>query len=169
MLEKTRTYHKSALGAQAIATRSAALTPKLRSLLIMIDGKRGYEELAKLGGMLGDVDLLLTQLADQGLIEPVEGYTAPPAAPAPAAPAPVAGGAPAHPAVPLATAQRHAARRLTDLLGPNAEELCMRIESTRNAQEFMAAIHRAEGMLRQYGGEKMVAEFAADMARHRPA
>ena len=168
MLEKTRTYHKSALGAQAIATRSAALTPKLRSLLILIDGKRGYDELGKLGAMLGDVEQLLVQLADQGFIEPVEGSAAPAASPSAGA-APAAAPTPAFPPVPLAAAQRHAVRRLNDLLGPTAEELCMRIESTRNAHDFLVALHRAEAVLRQFGGEKMAAEFVAEMASHRPA
>jgi hypothetical protein len=166
---KTTTYHKSALGAEAIATRSAAITPKMRSMLILIDGKRGFDELAKLGAMLGDPEQLMTQLADQGFIEPVAGSAAPSSAPAPLAhssstPAPLAGAKP----LTLTEAQRLAARRLTDMLGPAAEDICMRIEATKNAQEFMAAIHKAESMLRQFGKTERAAQFAADMEAHRP-
>jgi hypothetical protein len=177
VFQKTMTYHKSALGAEAIATRSAAVTPKMRSMLILIDGKRGFDELAKLGAMLGDPEQLMTQLADQGLIEPVAGSAAAPAA-APgagrsSAPAPLAGGAGAAPPagakpMTLVEAQRFAVRRLTDMLGPGAEELCMRIEATRTPQEFMAAIHKAESMLRQFGKTERAAQFAADMEAHRP-
>lgn len=168
MFDKTATYHKSAKGSEAIATRSAALTPKMRSMLILVDGKRGFDELARLGQMLGDPAQLLAQLAEQGLIEPPAASPAQAggAAEATTAPAPLAA-APAA-TVPLREAQRFAARRLTDLLGPAAEDLCIRIEGTRNAQEFNAAVHKAEAMLRQFGGEKMAAQFAADMATHRP-
>jgi hypothetical protein len=176
VFDKTRTYQKSALGAQAFSTRSAALTPKLRSLLILVDGKRGHDELIKLGAMLGDVELLLDQLADLGFVEPAAG--APPVAPAQAPAAPVspvvpAASAPTAPAqvavVPLAQAQRQAVRRLNDLLGPNAEELCLRIEAARNAHDYLVAVARAEGMVRQYRGERVAAQFAAEMASQRPA
>jgi hypothetical protein len=165
VFDKTRTYQKSAQGAQAFATRNTALTPKLRSLLILIDGKRGYGDLVKLGTALGDVDELLAHLAELAFIEPVAGATAPPVAPAP--PGPVA--APGVATVPLAQAQRQAVRRLNDLLGPNAEELCLRIEAARNAQDYLVALARAEGMVRQFRGEKAAAQFAAEMASQRPA
>ena len=60
MFDKTATYHKTAAGSEAIATRSSALTARLRSMLIMVDGKRTCDELAK----IGDVETLLPQLAD---------------------------------------------------------------------------------------------------------
>lgn len=41
-------YHKSAKGTEAIATRQHGLTPKLRTMLVLIDGKRSLEDLAKL-------------------------------------------------------------------------------------------------------------------------
>jgi hypothetical protein len=166
MLEKTTTYHKSAKGADAIAARSAALTPKLRSMLILVDGKKGFEELAKLGGMLGDTEQLLTQLLDQGFIEPVAVEPVRHAAPRTSAPAPLAA-TPGN--MPLPDAKRYAVRRLTDLLGPNAEELCIRIEGTKNAHDFLVAVHKAEVALREFSGSSVAAQFAADMETHRPA
>jgi ABC-type Fe3+ transport system substrate-binding protein len=173
VFDKTRTYQKSALGAQAFSTRSAALTPKLRSLLILVDGKRGHDELIKLGAMLGDVELLLDQLADLGFVEPAAGVAPAQAPAAPVSPVVPAASAPTAPAqvavVPLAQAQRQAVRRLNDLLGPNAEELCLRIEAARNAHDYLVAVARAEGMVRQYRGERVAAQFAAEMASQRPA
>jgi hypothetical protein len=167
VVQKNLVYHKSAKGTEAIATRQHGLGPKLRSMLIMIDGKRGFDELARLSTMLGDTEELLGQLLDQGFIEPVAGPP-PPAAAQPAtasAPAPLA---PAK-AVSLAEAQRFVSRRLTDLLGPNADELCLRIEGARNLKDFQAAVTRAEGILRQYKSAQTAAEFAADVQAHMPA
>lgn len=170
MFDKTRTYQKSAQGAQAFATRHAALTPKLRSLLILIDGKRGYDELAKLGAMLGDVEQSLTHLAELAFIEPVPGSVSSAPSPASPPPPPVPEAAPpGHVTVTLIQAQRQAVRRLNDLLGPNAEELCLRIEAARNAHDYLVALARAEGTVRQFRGERAAAQFAAEMAAQRPA
>jgi hypothetical protein len=152
-------YQKSAKGAQAIATRDHALPPKMRSMLILVDGKRSVDELAKLGGMLGDPLQLLAQLLEQGFIEAGAA-----AAPATSTPAP----APSRPTVPLAEAKRFAVRRLTDLLGPTAEHMCLRIEATRNAQDFMQAMKGAEKVLRDFGGDELANRFAQDIDAHRP-
>ena len=169
MIQKNVVYHKSAKGTEAIATRQHGLSPKLRSMLILIDGKRTFEDLTPLSQMLGDTGELLGQLLDQGFIE--AGAVAPPAhthahAATPAsAPAPLAGAA----AMTLADAQRFASRRLTDLLGPNAEELCLRIEAARNVHDFHVAVARAEGMLRQFVSAHAAAEFSAEIHSHMPA
>lgn len=170
MLDRNATYQKSSKGIEAIATRSAALAPKQRSVLILVDGKRSCDELTRLAQALGDPQALLSQLAEAGFIEPVGGKPAAAAtagAPfAATAPMPVA---PASTTVPLVQAQRYASRRLTDLLGPEAESMCLRIEATRNAQEFQAAVHKAEAMLRQFRSAQVADRFAADMQTHRPA
>lgn len=165
MIQKNVVYHKSAKGSEAIATRQhGALTPKLRSMLILIDGKRSFDELVRLSGMVGDTEQLLGPLLEQGLIEP--GAVV---APAPtSAPAPLAA-ASGKQAGTLAEAQRFVVRRLTDILGPNAEELCLRIESTRNAHDLHVAVARAEGILRQYVSAHVAAEFMADARAHMPA
>jgi hypothetical protein len=180
VISKTAVFHKSAKGSEALATRSPALTPKLRSTLILVDGKRRFEELAKLAQVLGDAEQMIAALVDLGFVEQTSGgESAPdvvvgdPSQPISGA-APVSGGAagsaPAvRPAVPLADAKRYAVRRLTDLLGPTAESLCLRLEGARNATEFMAAIQRAESVLRDFSGAKVAAQFAADIEAHRPA
>ena len=159
-------YQKSAKGAEAIATRQHGLGPRQRSLLILVDGKRGPDELAKLAGMLGDAEQQIERLAADGFIEP-GAVAAPTQAAASAAarlqPAQSPGGG-----LTLVAAQRFAVRKLTDLLGPTAEEICLRIEGTRNVAEFNAAIARAEGMLRQFAGTGTAANFAAELSTFRP-
>lgn len=164
-------FQKSAKGSQALAARDPALTPKLRSLLIMVDGKRTTADLSKLAAALGNPQEMLDQLLDLGFIEGAAAAAAPAPAPAPAASAaaaaaPAAAGAPT---VPLKDAQRFAVRRLTDLLGPMAESLCMRIEGSKNAAEFMQALHRAEQVLKEFGGQQMTESFIRDMQGHLPA
>jgi hypothetical protein len=162
VVEKNRVYQKSAKGAEAIATRQHGLTPKLRSMLIMIDGKRGLEELSKLSQMPGDAEQLLAQLLEQGFIEPGAAAVPPSSAPAPLAAAPAQ-------AIGLHEAQRFVSRRLTDLLGPNAEEMCLRIEAARNTHDFQVAVKQAEGMLRQFKSASVAAAFSAEVHAHMPA
>jgi len=173
VIQKNLVYHKSAKGTEAIATRQHGLGPKLRSTLILIDGKRSFEELVRLSSMLGDTEELLGQLLDQGFIEPnaetpslAASQPATTAAPIAAAAAPIAAAAAP---ISLPQAQRYVSRRLTDLLGPNAEELCLKIEAARTVKDFQSAVARAEGILRQYKSANTAAEFAADVQAHMPA
>lgn len=174
MFDKTAMYHKSARGAEAIATRSAALSPKQRSMLILINGRRPYEELAHLGQGLGDPEQLMTQLADQGFIEAASASASAPTEPAPLMPAegPRPGGAssrlgPTELAVPLPQAKQFAARRLSDMLGPTADEMCQRIENARTPQEFRAAIRRTETILREIVGPQLAQQFTTDVENQR--
>jgi len=166
VIQQNVIYHKSAKGAEAIATRQHGLSQKLRSMLIMIDGKRSVDDLLRISPMLGDTEQLLGQLLDQGFIEPFA--VAAPAPAATSAPAPLAA-ATGKQSGSLIEAQRFVVRRLTDILGPNAEELCLRIEAARNLHDFQTAVARAEGMLRQYVSSHTAAEFMAEAQAHMPA
>ena len=158
MVQKNGVYRKSARGTEALAKRDPALTLRLRSLLILVDGKRTGEELARLSAGLGDADQLLLQLDDLGMIELAQ---APAETSAPAAAAPPR-------IVTLQEAQRLAVRRLTDLMGPMAEDLCLRIESTRNAQDLAAQLKRAEGLVRQVKGALAAAALMQELQGYRP-
>jgi hypothetical protein len=158
VIQKHLVYQKTAKGSDAIANRQSGPSPRLRSMLILVDGKRGYDELSRLSQAFGHAEQLLAQLLDQGLIESAAAN----APPATAAPSPAAG-------IPLRDAQRFAVRRLVSILGPAAEPLCLRIEATRSAQDFLSAITRAEGMIRETRGSNTASAFAAEMQDHRPA
>lgn len=157
-MDKSAIYHKSERGTQALATRDAALSPKHRSMLILINGKRSYAELTQLGQGLGDPAQLLAQLAEQAFIEAAAGSDDAPTEPAPVTEL----------AVSLPQARRFAVRRLTDLLGPTAEDLCLRIESARSPQEFQAAIRRADAILRDVVGAQLAQQFTSDVEKLRP-
>jgi hypothetical protein len=173
MFQKTAVFRKSSAGQEALARRDPALTMRHRSILIMVDGKRSVEDLGRLAGG-DDFEGLMTAVSDLGMIEPASPATVATAAAAPAA-APLApaaapaAAAPAQPSLTLPQAQRVAVRRLTDLLGPTAEDLCMKLESARTPQDFLALVKRAEGMLRAAKGEAAADSLAQALAGYRPA
>jgi hypothetical protein len=166
VIQKEFVYHKSAKGFDAMATRQHGLAPKLRSTLIMVDGKRSFQDLVKVCQTLGDAEQILGQLLDEGFIEP-GGLAAPPR-PASSAPAPLAP-ASGQQAAGLVDAQRFVVRRLTDIMGPNAEQLCLRIEATRNLHDFQAVVNKAEGLLRQFVNSSIAADFMAQVRLRMPA
>lgn len=154
-------YRKTDKGAAEIATRSHRLPPRLRQLLILVDGRRDDAELRRL--VHPGCDEALHALAADGFIELV-GITAvhvvaqPPAAAAPSvpsAPVPLAAAAPN-----LEQLRRDAVRALTDQLGPAAEALALKIERTRSADELRRLLEMGQHSLRQLRGAAAAAAFA---------
>jgi hypothetical protein len=131
-------YRKTAKGLTEIETRAHRLPPRLRSALILVDGRRDVNDLKPL--ITQQAEETLSSLAEQGFIEAV-GETARSAPPPPAAaPAP----APAPAAASTAAAgndfdstRRAAVRELNDQLGPAAEGLSIKMEKARNLGELM--------------------------------
>ena len=72
-------FDKTDKGREEIATRRYKVAPRLRTLLVMIDGRRPLAELMRNFAALGVTEDTFTELLDQELIAPVEV-----AAPAPA-------------------------------------------------------------------------------------
>ena len=175
MVQKNAVYRKSAAGLEALARRDPAVSLRLRSVLILLDGKRGLEEVARLSGGPEDLEPILAKLHEAGMIEQVGGDAASVAAtgavraavaPLCAAPSPASSTASTK-LLSLADAQRIAVRRLTDLLGPGAEDLCLRIEAARTPQEFQVLVKRAEGALRGFGGAPMANSFLQALEGYR--
>ena len=93
-------YAKTTEGADAVRNRTHGLSPRVRQLLIMIDGKRDVASLLQIfpADLLPD---MLDQLSDAGLVQLVEPAAASAAAPAVAtAVAPATTPAPLLPAAP---------------------------------------------------------------------
>lgn len=164
MVQKLAVYRKSAKGAEALARRDPALGMRLRSLLILVDGKRSAEELVRLSASPAELQQSFAQLLELGMIEPLPPPPGPDAAPVATSPA---AAVPTR-IVTLAEAQRVAVRGLTNLLGPTADDLCLRIEGARTAQDLLAVIKRAEIAVRTARGAQAAAAFMADMEAHRP-
>jgi DNA-binding transcriptional MocR family regulator len=133
-------FRKTTKGQAEIETRAHRLSPRLRALLIMVDGKR---DLAALSAMVPPpAQAALDELLAQGFVEQVPG--AAPAAPGAAASSATAVAAAARvssrSAAALDTLRREAVRALNDAAGPAAEAVAMRLEKAQGAEELRPLI-----------------------------
>jgi len=171
------TYRKTIKGQAEIATRENKLTPRLRSALIMVDGKRSKADLRPL--LMPTPDETLAALLAQGFIEVTGAGVAsaadlPQATPAvaapllqPAPPAPPTGNTP--PAmkpmpVPLPVRQRDAVRLLTEQVGPMAEAVAIRMERALSADELRAAVLQGGRIIANIRGQKAAEAYLACFA-----
>jgi len=169
-------YRKTAKGVAEIETRAHRLTPRMRSALILVDGKRSD---AKLAAMIQQqATETLHALAGQGFIEVLTIASAPAAPAAPVAPAtpasraavplrppaPPAVAAPASAVPDLQARRREAVRAVNDLLGPTGESAAIRLERARNFDELRAALSTAMQTIGAARGRQAAEAFAARFA-----
>jgi hypothetical protein len=162
-------YRKTTKGYAEIETRAHRLAPRLRSALILVDGKRSEADLAPLL-LQPSQDTLATLLA-QGFIEQV-GTAGPLPGTAGAAavrPGPAGGAGPAglapNPgppsAVPLAQRQRDAVRWLTEQAGPVGEVVALKLERARTVDELRAAVLQAAQVINNTRGRPAAEAYVA--------
>lgn len=154
-------YRKTEKGQSEVSTRQHNLTLKLRSALIMVDGRRTDEDLLRM--IPGNAMELLQGLLADGFIETagVTGARAPVAAAAErqaqaAAEAPATADTipvmpePAGPA--LAALRSQAVRFLTEQLGPMSDDVNLRIEKARAWQDLKPLLAMGVRILRDHRG-----------------
>lgn len=173
-MDKQTVFVKTDQGRDALTSRPAGLGPRLRSLLIMVDGKRSVGELDKLLGSEGAAAPLLEQLVTEGWIEGGAPVAAPPVATPVAAPAAVAEGPatlppPTADALPFPEARRLVVRFINDQLGPMGEPLAIRVEGCKSASELLAMLPRIRDGLRNFKNAATVAQFDQEIAPRLPA
>jgi hypothetical protein len=161
-------YRKTAKGHSEIETRAHRLSPRLRSALIMIDGRRSDDDVRKLITQQADETLRL--LEDQGFIE-IIGITQDAAAPRPVQAAlpqrpadvvepPVAPlAAPAAPPRDFEATRTQAVRLFTDMVGPMAESLAMKMERARSPDELRSLVQTAQRIIGNTRGGKAAADY----------
>lgn len=149
-------YAKTPQGLHEIATRERRLSPRLRSALILVDGKRDEEELARL---IQNADETLRALLDAQLITAVAGKPGRSSKPADLDETPAAA-PPGVSAEELAALRRDAVRALNDLLGPEAESLALRMERAADAEQLRTALERAVQYIANARGGGAAATFA---------
>lgn len=158
-------FRKTAKGISEIETRAHRLPPRLRSTLILVDGKRDSADLKLLVSQ--QAEETLQALVDQGFIEAV-GETVraapPPAAPVAAAPA----AAYAVKTPDFVTLRRDAVRALNDALGPAAESLAIRMEKSRDLAELQPLLAQAVKLVAGARGAAAAEAFAARFAAAAP-
>lgn len=156
-------YRKTAKGVEEIQTRAWRLAPRLRSALILVDGQRADDELAR---MLPQAQEVLAQLAAGGFIELLAELASAPARAAPAPATAVPGGtADAKPRVRnFELVQREAVRRLNDLVGPDAETLAIRMERCNNLDTLRPLLVQARQMIAGLRGTKAADEYISALS-----
>jgi hypothetical protein len=152
-------YRKTAKGQTEIETRVNRLTPRLRTSLILVDGKRSDDDLRVL--IATGADEVLATLTEQGYIEVVAAAPSRSAAPPGASPAPAAASAQAATPRKVDDVRRAAVRFLNDQMGPSAESLALKIEKSHDWAELQPHLEMAEHFLRAARGAATAREFAA--------
>ncbi len=161
-------YRKTAKGHSEIETRAHRLSPRQRSALIMIDGRRSDDDVRKLIPQQADETLRL--LGEQGFIEIIgitQDLPAPRAIPVAvqvpavqvAAPvsAPVA--PPAAPARDFEATRAQAVRLFTDMVGPMAESLAIKMERARSPDELRTLVQTAQQIIGNTRGGRAAADY----------
>jgi hypothetical protein len=143
-------HRKTAKGQAEIETRAHRLAPRLRSALILVDGKRSDDELSRL--VLQDPEGTLKALIEGGFIEPHAVVAPPPPPPTQAPPPPVA-------APSFDQFRRDAVRALTDLVGPMAEAVGLRIEKARNTEELRPLLQLAMQVIANTRGRDKAVDY----------
>ena len=151
-------YRKTAKGQVEIETRAHRLAPRLRSLLIMVDGKRSDADLAQ---MLPQAIEALAALVEGGFIaEQARTATPAPAQPVRDTPGPVAPRSLAPPAQ-FEAMRRDLLRAFNDRLGPAGERMAIKLERARNEAEFRALLPSAVQLGGALQGRDAAAAFSA--------
>ena len=163
-------FRKTAKGLAEIGTRANRLVPRMRSTLILVDGKRDADDLKLLVTL--HANQTLQALAEQGFIEavgetlgvaaPAVPYSVAPAA-APMTPPTPAPPAVCRPAIDLAAVRRQVVRALTEQLGPSAGSLAVRIEKSRSAEELKPLVNQAVQLVVAARGRNAADAFATRM------
>lgn len=167
-MDKHTVFAKTDAGREALAQRAPGLLPRLRSLLIMVDGQRPAAAFdAASGGAEGAALPLLEQLLAQGWVRALEPARQPDAPPRPV-PASAPGASEALAAWPLPDARRRVARFINDQLGPMGEAMALKVEACRQEADLRALVPRIREALLNYRNSATVARFDADIAPHLP-
>ena len=154
-LDLQSVFRKTVVGTEAIKVRDRALTPKMRMLLIMVDGVKTGTDLLKLVSNADEARQLLTELMSSGYAEQIK-------VPKPVAPAPVV--APTKAASTAAdntlkVSIRRATRLLEDLLGPSSVDLCLQLERCTSDAQLKTKVAELSRIVAAMRSERKAAEF----------
>lgn len=157
-------YRKTDKGQAEIATRQFQLPMKLRSALIMVDGKRTDEDLLRM--IPGQAQEVLQSLLHEGFIE-VVAVAAPPRASssraegASAKPAAAPATLPPAPSRPLEQVRIQAVRFVVEQLGPLGDDIAIRMEKARSWPDLHPALVIAHKLLADNRGAATADAFKA--------
>ncbi len=154
-LDLASVLRKTLAGTEAIKLRDRALTPKMRMLLIMVDGVKTGSELLKAVPNADEARQLLAELVSGGYAEQIQ---AAPKAVTPQVAAPAKAASPATDDT-LKASIRRAVRLLEDALGPNSVDLCLQLERCTSHAQFTAKVTELSRIVAAMRSERKAAEF----------
>ena len=181
-MDKNTLFGKTAAGREALTSRPAGLAPRLRSLLIMVDGKRNLAEFEKITGSLEQATQSLNDLMSGGWVEivgadglPKAGSTVaalpadPMFSPEVSQPVPVALPASSMGAsLPFSEGRRQVVRFINDQLGPMGETLALRTEACKSPADLQAVLPMIRDNLRSFKGAAVAQQFDDELANRLP-
>jgi hypothetical protein len=151
---------KTEKGVEALKVRDASLPQKSRVLLILIDGKKTLADLTPLLTVGSDSHERIKGLFDAGFIEEAMQHQAQIAQNQPNQNAATElNNKSANSDKNLQTAVRLATKLLSDMLGPNADVLCMQLEKCKTKDEYNAKILEFRKIVGTMRTEKQGDEF----------
>jgi hypothetical protein len=127
---------KTGKGVEEIETRNYKLEQKLRTLLIVVNGKATGADLVKQFAQIGDIRPLLEQLLADGFIEAAAS------------------------AAEFKEIRIQLAQALTDALGPAGDPIVMRLEACKTPEEARAFVETQRAMLEKVVGPRGAAFLA---------
>lgn len=151
-MDSTTVYAKTDLGHEEVATRVRHIPARMRTMLIMVDGRSSAGQLLANHPTPDEARGYLESLLEGGFI-------AAQTAPAAAAPASLAAGASATGSANLGEVKQVVTRLLLDFIGPDAEYIAMRIEKITSRDELAAEVDKLGAMLESSVGRVPAARF----------
>lgn len=156
-MNPTDVAKKTEAGAKAIQMRDKTLSPRQRTLLIMVDGVKPLQALSQVCTSLQEAMDMMAALHSAGLIEVVS----PPVLTAVVRPPALAPKPEPPPTSDIRPDIRRATRALEDLLGPACEPLALQLEKCKTMEELIAKIQDFRQVVAGMRSEKKAAEFVA--------
>lgn len=161
-MDRSIVLGKTRRGVDELAQRTAALPQKLRSVLILVDGKTAYGELLRKFSFMPQCGEHLAWLLQQGFVQALSAMPVAVAV-APLAAAPDTAAASPIPAshAPSARSARNALLALAhELLGPHAGAVVQRLQDTEDTREALTpTLERCHKLIRLSIDEKKAEQF----------
>jgi hypothetical protein len=141
-------YVKTEKGNEEMANRTFHLPSRVRSLLVMVDGKTSAEQLLENTAVLGDSAAFLKMLIEEGFIK-INASTA----------------SESTVKVPSQQLIHGVSALVLDILGPGGDQLCVRLEQARSMEEFAKQVDQCRTVIENSFGKNKSDKFWGEVLK----
>jgi hypothetical protein len=158
-----RIFRKTEKGSEEIVSRKYKLAPKLRTILILMDGKTSVDTLAEVTRHMGLPDDYLAYMEKEGFISALDAdspYTSAPGTPGEAGAGSVAASGPAasqNPVTRFRQAQRFMNNTVVDAIGVRSFFFTLKLERCSTTNELAELLGEYTRLIAKGDGEDMAA------------